>query len=157
MTPAIFLRTAVDPGLSLLPERMTSPEARAMIVAIAGQESSLVHRRQFAGTARSYLQFEIPGIEGVLTHEDTWAYARGACVDLDVLPTAPGVYIAMEYQDALACAFARLLLWTLPRPLPKVSDVDEAWTQYIGLWRPGKPRPNSWLKNYLDAWSAVQA
>jgi hypothetical protein len=157
MTPAIFLRTAVDPALALLPERMTSPEARALIVAIASQESSLVHRRQFAGTARSYLQFEIPGIEGVLTHEGTWAYARGACVDLDVLPTAPGVYIAIEYQDVLACAFARLLLWTLPGQLPQASDTDEAWMQYVGLWRPGKPRPERWAANFRDAWTAVKA
>lgn len=157
MTPANFLRTAVDPALALLPDRMTSLEARAMIVAIALQESALVHRRQFAGTARSYLQFEIPGIEGVLTHEGTWAYARGACVDLDVLPTAPGIYIAMEYQDVLACAFARLLLWTHTHPLPQASDADEAWMQYLGLWRPGKPRPERWAANFRNAWQAVKA
>jgi hypothetical protein len=156
VTPEIFLRTAVDPALALLPDTMRSTEARAMLVAIALQESKLLHRRQFAGPARSYLQFELTGIEGVLTHEQTWVYARAACLDVDVLPTPPGVYMAIEYLDTLACVFARLLLWTEPRPLPGKADEDDAWKQYLALWRPGKPRPQAWAPNFIEAWHAVQ-
>jgi hypothetical protein len=156
MTPDLFLHTAVDPAFALLPVVMRSTEARAMLVAIALQESKLLHRKQFGGPARSYLQFEIPGLEGVLTHEHTWAYARAACLDLDIIPTAPGVYLAIEYLDVLACAFARLLLWTEPRPLPGKDDADEAWLQYLRLWRPGKPRPATWKPNFIDAWATLQ-
>lgn len=156
MTPAVFLLTAVDPALALLPASMRTNEARALIVAIALQESTLIYRRQFAGPARSYLQFEVAGIEGVLTHEETWAYARGACLDVDVLPTAAAVHMAIEFQDALACAFARLLLWTLPRPLPQRDDADEAWSQYRSLWRPGRPRPERWKPNYVEAWKSIE-
>lgn len=157
MTPDLFLRTSIEPALSLLPPLMETDEARAMLIAIALQESKLAHRQQVGGPARGYLQFELAGLEGVLTHEKTWAQARAVALALDVTPTAPGVYLAIEYHDVLACVFGRLLLWTLPRPLPARTDEVEGWQQYLALWRPGKPRRETWASNYLDAWQTVTA
>lgn len=34
MTPEALLRTAIDPALALLPPKMDTPEARAMLIAI---------------------------------------------------------------------------------------------------------------------------
>jgi hypothetical protein len=155
MLPATFLQTAVVPALTLLPEPMRAVEAQALLVAIALQESQLLHRRQFGGPAKSYLQFEIAGIEGVLTHEHTWAHARAACLDLDVIPTAPGIYLAIEFQDTLACVFARLLIWSLPERLPGRTDSKGGWASYVKAWRPGKPRPERWDSNFCDAWATV--
>lgn len=157
MTPATFLQIAVEPAFGLLPSPMRSIEAKALLVAIALQESQLARRRQFAGgTAKSYFQFELTGIEGVLASESMWSHARAICVDLNVLSTPTAVYLAVEYHDVLACVFARLLLWTCARRLPGKADADEGWRQYLDLWRPGKPRPETWAPNFIDAWRAVQ-
>ena len=61
MTPAQFLRFAIDPALSLLPPVMDTRAARAMIISICLQESRLQHRRQIGGPARGFAQFERGG------------------------------------------------------------------------------------------------
>src|SRR3954463_14612266 len=118
MTPDLFLRTAIVPGFSLLPEAMDSAEARACVLAIALQESALGRRRQMAGgPARGFAQFEKAGISGVLGHEASQSQAIALCETLNVAPTLDGVYAAIEYQDVLCAGFARLLLWTSALPL----------------------------------------
>jgi hypothetical protein len=157
MPPEIFIATALTPGLHLLPAKMDTPEARALLVAIAYQESGLNHRRQLGGgVARSYLQFERAGIKGVLKHKASSLYAKEVCRALDVPASMPGVYRAVEYQDALAVVFGRLLLWTLPQKLPAKDDVEGAWEIYIEAWRPGKPRPLTWESNHFSAWRAIE-
>ncbi len=147
-----FRRVALDPGLNLLPQRMDTVEARVMLVAIALQESRIQHRRQKpVAHARGYWQFERGGgVRGVLRHRSTKRLAAIVCEELDVRPVEAEVYEAITYCDTLACVFARLLLWTLPRPLPD-GDAAEGWKQYIETWRPGKPRPDSWPRNFQKA------
>ena len=157
MTPSLFLRLAVDPALSLLPESMRTDEARAFMVAVALQESRLVHRRQIGGTAHGYHQFELAGVEGVWNHETTKKAAREICRTLDIAQTPLGVFVAMEFHDILSCYYARLLLLTLPNELPARGDTDESFRQYLLLWRPGRPRPMTWSPNYLDAWHVVES
>ena len=48
-------------------------------------------------------------------------------------------------------------LWTDPKALPPVGDVDAAWALYLRTWRPGKPKPDSWAGLYQRAMAAVQA
>lgn len=134
---------AIDPALQLLPTKMTSPEARVMLVAIALQESRAQHRKQIGGPAHGYWQFERGGgVAGVLTHRAVAKHAAALCKRLDVEPDKQKVYTALVHQDILAAGFARLLLWTLPYPLP--TDKDAGWKQYIDAWRPGKPHPSTW-------------
>lgn len=57
-------------------------------------------------------------------------------------PDAASVWRAIEGHDRLATAFARLLLWTDPHPIP--TEERAAWDCYLRLWRPGKPRPAEW-------------
>ena len=156
MSPALFLDVALAPALRLLPARMDSPEARAMLVSIALQESQLKARRQHGeGPARSYLQFERTGIRGVLTHHTTSVEAGRICVLVDVEATVPAVYRAIEFHDPLAVCFARLLLWTLPDFLPGRADAQMAWEQYIRAWNPGRPRRETWDANFRQAWNLV--
>jgi len=166
MTPDLFLRIAVEPALSLLPEARRSVEAKAFLLAIALQESKLAHRRQAgAGFAHSFLQFELGTVELLWKHETTKQAASEICGVLSIPKTPLGVFVAMEFNDILACYFGRLLLLTVRRPLPAKGDIEESWSQYVGTWRPGAVAKGGesaararfrWPGNFLDAWNTVQ-
>lgn len=139
-----------------------SPQARRLSVAIALQESQLRHRRQVTsegaenGPASSFWQFEKNGAcKGVLLHHATEAFMNRVCSDFNVDPTPSGLWEAMRYNDIVAAAAARLLIYTLPNKLPE-TPLD-GWKQYINAWRPGKPRPDSWNSNWEMADLLVQS
>jgi len=158
LTPEFFLAHALEPALGLLPERMDTPEARAMVIAIALQESRLLHRAQINGPARGYLQFELGGgVRGVLTHAASKGHIQSVLAALDYLSNATPAdcYEAIEHNDILAAAFGRLLLWTHPKPLPAQHETDMAWHYYMATWRPGKPHPGSWQDCWEQAWQTV--
>ncbi|MNG31598.1 hypothetical protein D3C84_1174300 [compost metagenome] len=71
-------------------------------------------------------------------------------------PVNEAVYVAIEHDDVLAAALARLLLWTDPGKLPKLGDEQGAWDLYLRTWRPGKPHPETWPALYAQALEAVQ-
>lgn len=140
----------------VLPGRFASDAANVMLLAIGLQESRLEFRRQFKGPARGLWQFERGGgVQGVLQHNATRRYAMAVCVLRDVPYVAADVYEKLEHDDLLACAFARLLLFSDPRPLPPIGDADEAWGYYVRNWRPGKPHPITWAAFYRQAVDAV--
>jgi hypothetical protein len=158
VTPRDFLLVAVEPALRLLPARMDSIAARAFVVAVCLQESDLRHRRQKGGgPARGYPQFEISGVAGVLTHRASADSANDLLARLDYPGAVGAVHAALEHNDVLAAAFARLLLWTIPVRLPLVVETEFGWKQYLDAWRPGKPRPDDWPANYARAWREVTA
>lgn len=147
---ASYIRRIVLPGaLSLLPPAMDSREARVIVLAIGFQESDFEARRQHGdGPARGFWQFERGGgVRGVLEHPATRAAAASLLDTLNY--SSEDVYAALEHNDLLACAFARLLLWTHPAPMP--ADGPAAWAYYLATWRPGKPRPDEWAANFHDA------
>lgn len=145
-------KDAVLPALSMLPQRMRSAEAIVMLLAIGLQESRLIHRRQIGGPARGLLQFERGGgVMGVLKFHSTAALAKEVCNKRGVLPYAAEVYHQLEHDDVLAMAFGRLLLWTDPKALPCVGDVEGAWDLYMRTWRPGKPHRKTWDALYTKA------
>ena len=153
-----FVDTALLPALRLLPLEMGSPAGMAMVVAICLQESRLTQRRQINGPARGYAQFERGGgVWGVVTHPLTRARLAHVCGQLDISPDSAKVYEAIEFNDILACALARLLLWTLPQGLPNADQPEEGWRQYLAAWRPGKPHRTTWDAFYEQAWQAVAA
>jgi len=158
MTPAFVLAHTIPAALSLLPKTMDTPAARAMLLAIGLQESLFEHRVQFGGPARGYWQFEEHGgVAGVLTHHDSRVAVRRVCDALGYKTYDHSrVYQAIADNDILACAFARLLLWTLPDPLPARSETSQAWHQYLGAWRPGKPHPEAWAENWNLAWKTIE-
>lgn len=163
-TPEDFLAEAVEPALSLLPDAMDSPEARAMLVAIALQESRLAHRFQVVqglpgakGPARGLLQFEMGGgCAGVLRHAASRYWMHSVCKARGCEPMPKALWLAIENDDVLAAAAARLLLFTDPKCLPAIGDEGAAWTLYTRVWRPGRPHPKTWPDLYQRAVDAVQ-
>lgn len=131
----------LTPGLSLLPEKMDTPESRLMLMCIGLQESRFKYRKQIGGPARSFYQFEKGGgVKGVLNHRATKPYIEEILRILEVKNTPSEVYKVMAYNDALATVMARLLLWTVNAPMPNFTDDSGAlWDYYIEGWRPGKP------------------
>ena len=150
----------------LLPAKFDGLPARVLLVAIGLQESGFATRQQRGGPARSYWQFEQGGgIRGVLTHKATSAWARALCGLRAVAPIESDVYAAFLVDDLLACAFARLLLFSDPAALPPLGDAKGAWELYLRTWRPGdydRGTPEHrdelrlrWMNNYATARAAV--
>lgn len=140
----------------VLPGKFDSAAATVMLLAIGHQESRFVYRQQIRGPARGYWQFELSGISGVLRHPSTSRYAQAACSIRNVLPAVGTVYEALAEDDLLACAFARLLLWTDPALLPGLDTPATAWNYYLRLWRPGKPHRETWDDFYASAVEQVR-
>jgi hypothetical protein len=137
----------IPAAMSLLPERMDTPPARIMLLAIGLQESRFTHRKQVRGPARGFWQFEAGGVNGVARHHASKDHLRGVC---DALRYDTGeVYGAIADNDTLAACVARLLLWTHPAPLP--TNAADGWAYYLNLWRPGKPHPETWPAFYAQA------
>lgn len=170
MIPAHALR-AVNEALKILPSRMDSPEARVAMYTIGLQESRLTHRRQIiekngvllpVGPAKGLWQFEKGGgCKGVVEHPASRFWMHGVCERQNVPFTATGVWDQLEHDDAFAAVAARLLLFTDPKRLPAVGDVDGAWRLYLRTWRPGAYTNGSpaeraalrakWGRNYEQA------
>lgn len=154
------LQGLIFQAFDLLPSKMSSADARAEITAICMQESGLAARRQYGnGPARGLAQFEKGGgVHGVMTHSASRDYAADVCEVLGVPFTEMDVWQALEFNDVLALAFARLLLWTDAKKLPPAVLESEraAWDYYERNWRPGKPHPEKWGANWEQAIAAVR-
>lgn len=151
MKTELLIKNAFDPALAMLPQ-MDSVGARILMLAIANQESGCEYRKQINGPAKSYWQFEQGGgVRGVLTHPASKPHIRKVLATLDYDPdsTSAECYAAIEHNDILAAAFARLLIWTDSEPLPNGSSY--AWGLYMRTWRPGRPHPANWSANYKKA------
>ena len=162
MTPERLLNLAIIPALQELQLCGISdtPEARRFVLAIALQESRLAHRRQViagageTGPAASFWQFEQGGgCRGVLTHFLVAPCMRRMCIEFNVTPTPQGLWEAMRYQDVIGAIAARLLIYTLPDKLP--TTPEQGWEQYIDVWRPGKPHPETWAQAWAIATTTV--
>ncbi|AWM87363.1 hypothetical protein [Microvirga sp. 17 mud 1-3] len=151
-----ILKNTIAPALDLLPEKMTSGKSMVMLLAIGLQESRFEHTHQIGGPAHSWWQFErAGGVRGVIKSKATKEHALGLCYQRGIALNESSVFGAMEHDQVLAAGMARLLLWTDPRPLPKIGDAQSAWDCYLRNWRPGKPHPQTWGKLYDTAMFAV--
>lgn len=141
-----ILKNAVIPALQLLPEKMDSPAARVMLLAIGLQESRFTERRQLVGKppkpigpAKSFWQGEKGGgmVHGVRMHPATRDAAEYLYRVRGVQSRDEAIWDAIEYDDVLAAGLARLLLWSDPGRLPAEGDEGRAWALYLRTWRPG--------------------
>lgn len=156
---------ALPAAYAVLPARLQSPHATALLLAIGLQESGFVHRRQVGGPARGFWQFERAGVHGVLTHERTRPLLQTALRVLQFdhvgLDTASGsryvepLHALLEHNDVVAAVCARLLLVTVPQRLPQRGEAQLAWEQYLAVWRPGKPHLETWDAHFAHAWTRV--
>lgn len=139
-------------ALALLPPKMDSQEAWAMLYAVALQETRLDARRQIAGPARGFWQFEHSGIVVVLNHPVSGPLIRKVLdrLDYDYIPFTS--LAAIADNDVLAFAYARCLLWTIPEPLPKQNETYLGWAQYLEAWNPGVRRIETWPAFFTQAW-----
>lgn len=155
----IALQGLISQAYDLLPAKMTSEESRAMVTAICLQESNLNARRQFGnGPAMGLAQFEKGGgVKGVMTHDAVDHITKQVCDARGVPFNADDVWRALEVDDVLALALARLLLYTDPKPLPVLlaSSSDSSWAYYLRNWRPGRPHQDKWAANWITALNAV--
>lgn len=163
MTPREFLDDIITPGV----ERLFSIggpavtiDANRMLLAIAQQESGPQLNARYQGSpgpqgpATGFWQFEQNGgVSGVLNHNSSKVIARAICDSCVVVATKEAVWRSIEGHDDLCVAFARLLLLTDPQPIPVTEQ--GGWDCYMRLWRPGKPHPETWPKNWSNASSAV--
>jgi len=151
-----LLRNHILPAaLSLLPPKMDTPEARAILIAIALQETNLKHRYQIGGPALGLLQWELPQVGLVLRHEVVGPIAKNVLKELVYEPGDPPhkhIHAAMEHNDILQVAFSRLLLWPDAAPLPKRDDVQGFIATYLRVWGPGRPRLKTLPANWAEAW-----
>lgn len=133
------------------------PAAEAMMVAIGLQESRFIHRDQIVagkpagqvGPATGFWQFErAGGVAGVMQHPKTSPIARAIVGASGIAWDRDAIWRSFTTQagDQLAAAFARLLLFSDPAPLPEpsVENAEAAWAYYIRNWRPGKPHRGTW-------------
>lgn len=150
-------RFTLPAAYSLLPPHLESPEATAMLLAIALQESGAHYRQQVNGPARGFWQFEQGGVRAVLGHGSTGPMARASLAKLcySSSSTVPAVHAALEHNDVLAALMARLLLWPVRADLPGRGMNEEGWQQYLAAWRPGKPRRVTWDADFDYAWQAL--
>ena len=179
MTLDQITKTGINPALTLLPPNMDTPQARVMLLAIGLQESRFEHRYQVVqgkpgakGPARGFWQFELGtaasrgGVWGVFLHEASNGLLKKIAVQRGVALSPTNIWQAIETDDVLAAAVARLLLWTDAKPLPKLVDAEGAWLLYLRTWRPGAHARGTpaqraelrakWERNYAQALKAVQ-
>jgi hypothetical protein len=164
-----IVHNAIEPALALLPPQMDAPEARVMLLAIGLQESRFMHRFQkvvgqpyIKGPARGFWQFELGtqasrgGVWGVVLHDASRYWLAHLCESRRVPFKAEEIWGAIENDDVLAAGLARLLLFTDPKRLPAVGDVDGAWGLYAyRTWRPGRPRRETWDEFHKQACAQV--
>lgn len=158
-----ILHTAINPALGMLPAKMDSDAARVMLLAIGLQESRLKYRYQKTndpyskGPARGLWQFERGGgVVGVMSHLSTKDLAEAVCKARKVPFDSSLIHAKLEFDDILAAAFARLLLWSDSKPLPALdADHETAWRYYIRNWRPGKPHRDTWDEFHAEARAQV--
>jgi len=160
MTPDTFFTRIVEPTLQYMAASPSisipnSDSARIITMTIAGQESFWKERRQIGGPARGYWQFELGGgVDDVF--RATSRQLGTICASLDVPYDPRVVFEAMAWNDTLACAMARLLLWMHPAPLPALGDKEGAWNYYLKQWRPGAPHRQTWDARYDTSVAATK-
>ena len=158
ITPADALGKIIVPALATLPAEMDSLESRLMLLVIALQESGLRTREQVGGPAKGLFQFERNGVLAVMHNLRTADTVFRWCDENGVTYGSNSIYERLALDDELACVFARLLLWSDPRPLPEIGDCMGAYELYERTWRPGKPSYSRWKQTaYPEALEALQA
>lgn len=160
MTLDQVISQILNPGLALLPLAMDSTKARLNLLTIGQQESKFIYRAQVLngggnGPARGFWQFERGGgVKGVMNHPSTTGHAHRLCIERGVDWDASSIWEKLETDDLLACCFARLLLYSDPKPLP--DDAESAWKLYAErTWRPGKPHRETWDGYFQNSMKAL--
>lgn len=143
-TTEYLWRHIIPAANALLPDKMLSPKADFISVAISYQESRHLYRKQIGGPAHGFWQFERIGVADVLQRPSTRPVILDVLKRLNYDFAIDTSYMAIKDNDVLAAVYARLTLWLDPAPLPPTTDVQALWNYYLRNWRPGAPKPATW-------------
>lgn len=123
-------------------------EVQNMMLAIAYQESRARARWQIPnGPAAGLWQFEggsKAAIGQLMQHSATQYRLSETCRRFHFPFDRAALHQLLRTNDMLAAVLARLLLYSDPRPLPKLHQIEYGWDYYTQNWRPGKPHLASW-------------
>lgn len=152
MDIATFYHRILQPGVAytyeeqgLLAPRWDTIDSQALLLVIAHHESGLTHRHQINGPAVGWWQFEKGG--GTKQIFST-ALGRRALSDFHIPLDLDSAHLAVEYNDTIAFVYARLLLFSDPFAIPPYDgSKNDLFQYYDHLWRPGKPRENSFYES----------
>lgn len=152
-------RTILHPALALLPESLSGREAEVLLLASGLAASGFQTRRDARGPGRGYWRALPDGVMvgGVLRAAQTRDLAVAVCDARQVPPIAERVYSALEHDDLLAAALARLLLWSDPAGLPSLGDEAGAWACYQCHWAVDEAARRDWPAHYQRALAACPA
>lgn len=144
----------IKPVMLELPAKMSSDSVTLQMMVTAKQESGLNARWQTGnGIARGLWQMEQPTVNLVMINKNSAGYLRTFIEQKLKMPmySTSIIYDALDKDDFMACAMARLLYWDDPNPMPKVGDLNGAWQYYLRIWRPGAPDFTRWQSAYAEA------
>jgi len=140
-------------------------EAACLSLAIKIQESGTGEVRDqgdpaVVGPATGFWQFErMGGVAEILQDGRTGPIAVALCQRVGVEPQPDPVWrlFTTAAGDELACAFARMLTWKDPAPLPRIAleSEQEAYDYYKRRWRPGADRRTAWTTSWRLAVQTV--
>lgn len=143
----------------VLPEPMRSDRASAMLITAGLQETKFLRRRQMLkGPARGLWQFEKNGLFGIFQHPRSRPHLENLAKSLRYPSLAyveENGLLLVEHNDILACALARLLLWTDLDKLPSREQPGLGWEIYYRTWHPGRPHYETWTTYFEEAWQRV--
>jgi hypothetical protein len=88
-----------------------------------------------------------------LAHKKAGQWLKEAAAFCDVVASVEALHGAIEHNDILAAALARLALWVHPDAIPETEL--EAWQLYLSTWRPGKPKAHTWAGHWAKACSLI--
>jgi hypothetical protein len=141
-----WAKDLLEPNLFALEPLIEVPvtlRALRFMTTIAGQESAWKHRHQVGGPAHGNFQFEKHGgCKEIMLNKRTRPRIQKVFEHVGEEFELNNAFALIETHDLIMVAFARLLVWQDPAPLPIMSV--QAWNYYIRNWRPGKPHPKSW-------------
>lgn len=161
MTPKFLLTNAIRPAFALLEAVGVHSDIKAEleVLAIAGQETEWAARLQGGGgPARGFWQFETGPMSATAeVFRVCSPKLKFVCDECCVPFDRAHVSEALAWNDVLAAAMARLLLFTDPAPLPEVGDVQGGLALYLRKWAPGLPHPEVWPGRYGTALGLVQS
>jgi len=161
MTTREQAETFVIPGLKKLPNVSLTPQSVAMLMAIGLHESNLINRYSqpidklmHKGDSRGLWQFTKNMVDKVLSGT-TKERALDLCRIYVGSLSTDAIWANLEWQDELACQFARLLLLRDPAALPAAiaNNGVAAWDCYLRNW--GGANTETRRKNFISIWEQV--
>lgn len=143
MMPAIVFHTIMRPCLQLVPMDW---RAMWLLAAVGWQESGFRDRVQIGGgPARGFWQFERVAVEDVCVRHNKDVERVMRMLEFRAGDDVVGrLYEVIGWHDVMACCLARLFLLGDPFGLPRVGNREVGWETYVRVWKPGKPRKETW-------------